>query len=467
MKSVKIAQGIARALNIVVRSYSQVTEIVQSIDKHGGKAFLVGGAVRDLLLERVIKDLDIEVHGLDLQTLETILKKHGPVSSVGKAFGVLRLHGLDVDWSLPRVDAAGRKPNVSIDPHMELQQAFKRRDLTINAMGIDLVTLELIDPFDGLLDLKNGVLRAPDKELFVEDPLRLFRVMQFIGRFEMKPNDQLNEICASMDISSVSVERIEKEFEKLLLKSKRPSFGFAWLQKIGRLQDILPELHAVINISQDSTWHPEGEVFEHTKQSIDAAAIMSYKNNQEKLIVMLAVLCHDLGKVSTTEKVGGTWKSLGHSQEGVPFTRSMLKRITKNQNIVDTVCKLVRHHMAPTQLVGSKSRPAAYKRLAKKLAPHATITMLAKVSLADKRGRNPIKGKPLVKNFPAIEKFLSNAQNVKVHEKPEAPVLQGRDLLDIVKPGPQLGELLKKAYDFQIQKGIKDKDELRRLILEK
>jgi len=465
MKFVKIAPAIQRALQSILRAYPVVAQVVQNIDKENGRAFLVGGAVRDLLLERVVKDLDIEVHGISLEKLESILKKFGPVSEVGKSFGVLRLHGLDVDWSLPRTDSAGRKPDVKIDPNMALKDAFARRDLTINAMGIDLVSYLLVDPFGGLEDLRAGVLRAPDLKLFVEDPLRLFRVMQFVGRFEMNPDQALNDVCAKMDVSEVSVERIEAEFEKLLLKSKRPSLGFKWLQQIGRLQELLPELYALIGIPQDATWHPEGEVFEHTMQSLDAAAQFEYANNSEKLIIMFAVLCHDIGKAATTEKIAGVWKSLGHSQEGVQTSKRMLKRITRKVDLIEAVGKLVQHHMAPAQLINSKAKPSAYKRLARKLVPNANISMLAKVALADKRGRNPIKGKPLTKQFPIIDKFLLNAQHANVQHEPEPAVLLGRDLLDVVQPGPGLGDLLKAAYEIQIQEGVTDKKELRRRVL--
>jgi len=466
MKSIKIAPSVQKELRAVLKSYPVVIPVVQSIDQKGGRIFLVGGAVRDLLLGKKIKDLDIEVHGLSLDEFEKLLKTFGPISSVGKSFGVLRLHGLDVDWSLPRTDLAGRKPIVSIDPTMQIEQAFRRRDLTMNAMGIDLVSYILVDPFDGLSDLNSGLLRTPDTALFVQDPLRFFRVMQFVGRFEMRADEQLNEICAAMDISQVSSERIETEFKKLLLKSRRPSLGIKWLRKVKRLQEIFPDLDAVIDVPQDVAWHPEGEVFEHTMQSIDAAAALDYENDAQKLIVMCAVLCHDLGKVTTTEKIGGIWKSLGHAQEGVPLTKNLLRRITKSPDFIDAVSKLVRHHMAPVQLVNAKATLSAYKRLAKKLAPHATLSMLAKVALADKRGRNPRKGKPLIKTFSVIDKFLDYAQKANVLREPEQPVLQGRDLLDVMEPGPKMGELLKKAYERQIQEGIIDKEELRRFVLD-
>ena len=250
MKLTKIAPDVQSLLQKLLEQQPLVKKIVAEIAKKNGKALLVGGAVRDLLLGLPTKDLDIEIHGLPLDQLQEILSQFGPVSIVGKSFGVLRLHSLDpafaqdelrrtgIDWSLPRADSAGRHPEVIIDPNMNFADAFKRRDLTINAMGIDLNTYELIDPWNGYADLKAGILRAPDEKLFMEDPLRLFRVMQFIGRFEMQPDKELNAICSKMSFKGISVERIEAEFDKLLLKSKRPSLGIRWLREIGRLHTV-------------------------------------------------------------------------------------------------------------------------------------------------------------------------------------------------------------------------------------
>jgi tRNA nucleotidyltransferase (CCA-adding enzyme) len=460
MKTIKLAPNIEKSLEALLKSYPLIGRIVQSITQNKGSAFLVGGAVRDLLLDRPIQDLDIEVHGIELADLETILTAFGPVSLVGKSFGVLKLHGLDVDWSLPRLDKAGRKPEVTLAPNLSFEQAFARRDLTFNAMGIDLVTHVLVDPFHGLDDLRNKLLRAPDAQLFVEDPLRLFRVMQFVGRFEMRPVPELNKICADMDISGVSTERIEAEFEKLLLHSLHPSRGIEWLDSIGRLQKILPEVFALKGVPQDPAKHPEGDVFEHTMQALDAAAIFSYIDTRERLIVMLAVLCHDLGKPATTCTLGGVWKSLGHAQEGVPLAQQLLKRLTSKQQVIDAVLPLVRHHMAPIQLPGAQATLSAYKRLARNLAPYATMRMLALVALADYRGRSVVHGKPLNEQVPLIEAFLNQAHAAHVEFKPELPVLHGRDVMELVEPGPYMGELLHRAYEIQLSEGIVDKDSL-------
>lgn len=465
MKCTKIDQSRESLLRKIIQQYPSVADIIKKITDHKGRALLVGGAVRDLLLGLPIKDLDIEVHGIAIEQLQKILAEFGPVSLVGKAFGVLRLHGLDIDWSLPRADSSGRHPEVKIDPYMDIANAFKRRDLTINAMGIDLTTFELVDPWGGCQDLKKKILRAPDVHLFKEDPLRLFRVMQFIGRFGFAPDKELTELCKHMDLKGISVERIEAEFDKLLLKSARPSLGLRWLKEIGRLKEIFPELADTIGVSQEPDWHPEGDVFEHTMQAIDAGAQLSYENTEQKLIALYGLMCHDLGKVTTTKVIDGRLRSWGHEEAGVPLATSLLKRITRRVDLIHAVQKLVRHHMAPGQFPANGAKLPAYKRLALKLAPEVNMELLAKISLADKRGRNPASHQPLTLNVPEIEQFLHKAQEAHVMHKPEDPVLLGRDLADVIEPGPKMGALLKKAYEIQIDEGITDKQELLKRIL--
>lgn len=466
MSGEKISKKTADFLVQLLKKYPLVPVLVQIIADAGGRALLVGGAVRDLLLGLQTKDLDIEIHGLTADQLQACLQKKGKVSLVGKQFGVYRLHGLDVDWSLPRTDSAGRKPEVKVDPFMDSTTAFARRDLTINAMGIDLLTSELLDPFNGQKDLKNKVLRAPDSEFFVQDPLRLFRVMQFISRFAMQPDDQLNMLCKTMDISTISVERIEMEFEKLLLKSKKPSLGIRWLNFIGRLKEVLPELEATTRTQQNPEWHPEGSVFEHTMQAVDAAAALEYDSIEQKLIVLYAALCHDLGKVTTTKKIDGVLRSLGHAQESERLCKKLLKRITGKKDLIKAVSLLVKYHMLPGQFIDNGAKPAAYKRLAHKLAPHATLTMLAQLARADKRGRNQKGGIALSIKIPAVDQFLYNARQAQVDRLPEPPLLQGKDFLGLIKPGPHMGTLLKQAYEIQLEQGITDKNKLKELVLD-
>ena len=180
------SEDLKRQINKVLGSgaYKLNTIVAQFVNaKH--KLLLVGGAVRDFILKIPIKDLDIEVYGLSVDELKNFLSKFGKVSLIGKSFGVLKLHGLDIDWSVPRSDSVGRKPEISMNPFMLPKDALRRRELSMNAMAIDLETFELIDPFGGFEDMKSKSLRAPDLNRFAEDPLRFYRLLQFIGSFKI------------------------------------------------------------------------------------------------------------------------------------------------------------------------------------------------------------------------------------------------------------------------------------------
>jgi len=465
MKCTKITHEIQNVLQILIAQYPLLADAIQVIHADAARIMLVGGAVRDLLLHRSVQDIDIEVHGVSLDRLATILAQFGVVDCVGKTFGVLRVHGLDVDWSVPRSDTAGRKPAVTIDPYMSCEQAFRRRDLAINAMGIDLVTYELIDPFNGMHDLACKILRTPDPAFFVEDPLRFLRVMQFMGRFDFVPDVQLNELCKNMSLADISRERIEEEFEKLFMQSTRPSLGLRWLADIGRLHDILPEVAALQGVAQRADWHPEGDVFEHTMQALDAAARICYTSYDDTLILRYAALCHDLGKAVTTQKIDGIWRSSGHAKAGIALAKKLLKRITHKKELIGKVLTLVEYHMHPLQLLSCHASIGAYKRLAYHIAP-IPMRLLIDLFCADRQGRNPHTACPLQTRDHEVVLFEQQVvhANVLMHQEP--PVLLGRDLVDVVEAGPAMGMLLKRAYMIQIEENISDKVELKKRILQ-
>ncbi len=468
--------------------------ILKAIQTAGGVSYLVGGFVRDVVMDLPCGDADIEVHGLSLDQLAAILKQAGPVSLVGKQFGVLKLPHQSVDWSLPRTDSSGRKPQVSIDPSLSIEEALRRRDVTMNAMAINLNTIimrytreelssatradtiEIIDPYKGQDAIKQKKLCFIDAERFVEDPLRFFRVMHFIGRFNMQPDSHLNNLCKKMDLCDaetrkpIAQERVHEELKKLFLKAQRPSRGFRWLHALGRLEELFPELHALIGVPQKLIYHPEGDVFEHTMQALDAAAALSptlFDSNEEqsdqaRLLIMYATLCHDLGKPTTTNKM---LQCHGHPEAGVAPTRTLMKRLTGSHDFYTPVIKLVVHHMKPKIFIAQGAKSGAYKRLASQLAPDTSLRQLALVSLADARGRNGESSEPLIGQDEFFYTFIEKARMIATLDSPEQPVLNGRDLIDHVQPGPRLGQLLKQAYALQLEEDIRDPEVLKQRIL--
>ena len=252
-------------------------EIAQAVRDAGGRALVVGGWVRDHLLGVRSKDVDIEVFGLEVERLEALLAGFGAVHAIGRAFGVLRVGGIDIDFSLPRRDSkrgpGHRGFDVEPDPTLDFAEAARRRDLTVNSIGIDPLTGEVLDPHGGRRDLERRVLRATDPAHFPEDPLRGLRAAQLAARLEMAPDEELVALCRTLDLSELSGERVFDELRKLLLRAARPSIGFKVLEDTGQLR-FFPELDALRGVPQDPEWHPEGDVWVHTLMVLDMAATL-------------------------------------------------------------------------------------------------------------------------------------------------------------------------------------------------
>jgi len=224
-----------------------VRHIADAVHAAGGRVLLVGGSVRDHLLGRPVKDWDLEAHGLALDDLEQALRRVGPVSTVGRAFSVLKVHDPDteVDISLPRRDSkvgpGHRGIRAEGDPHLGIEEAARRRDLTVNALMLDVRTGELLDPWGGLADLRAGLLRAVDADTFLEDPLRALRAVQFAARLDFDVDPELVALCRTARLDELAHERILGEWAKLLLRGIRPSRGLALARSAELLQRLFPE----------------------------------------------------------------------------------------------------------------------------------------------------------------------------------------------------------------------------------
>ncbi len=224
-----------------------VRALAAAVAAAGGRAWLVGGTVRDALLGRPAKDLDVEVHGLDAGALEPILAQVGSARAVGRSFGVFKLRagGLELDVALPRGDSrGGDRGAVSGDPSLSLDEAARRRDFTINAMAWDPLDDRLADPLGGQADLVAKRLRAADPSRFGDDPLRVWRVARFAAVLGFTPAPELVSLCRGIDTTAVPASRVMGELEKLLLQAPRPSVGLAVADAVGARGTWLPAVRA-------------------------------------------------------------------------------------------------------------------------------------------------------------------------------------------------------------------------------
>lgn len=445
----------------------KVLSLARAIHDAGGSALLVGGCVRDELMGKQPKDWDLEVYDLDTARLREILDQSGPVNVVGESFTVYKL-GHDLDVSIPRRERKSGRGHkgfvIEGDPSMSVAEATRRRDFTINAILQDPLTGELIDPYEGQRDIQQRVLRAVSSETFAEDSLRVLRAAQFAARFEFDIDAETIELCRSVDLSDLPTERIWGELEKLLLQAQRPSIGLERLRELGAIEKLFPEIQSLIGVPQDPEWHPEGDVFVHTKLVVDRAReLIDDLSYPRQVAVMLAALAHDFGKPPTTELIEGRVRSRGHEEAGVPPTESFLDRINVHTldgyNVRAQVIALVREHLKPGEFYKKRDEvgEGAFRRLARRCEPD----LLYRVAKADSLGRNA-EWVPREQWYgaEAQEWFIERTRELQVEQRPPDPLLLGRHLLELgVEPGPKMGEITRAVYEMQLDGRVRTLDE--------
>jgi tRNA nucleotidyltransferase (CCA-adding enzyme) len=448
----------------------KILKLASSIHAEGGRAMLVGGCVRDMLMGAPTKDWDLEVYGIEPAKLREILDRFGRVNVAGEAFTVYKL-GPDLDVSLPRRERkSGRGHRAFViegDPAMTFEEATRRRDFTINAILLDPLTGELIDPFNGQEDIKQRILRAVSPETFVEDSLRVLRAAQFAARFEFDIEPETAALCRTMDLSDLPKERVWGEMEKLLLSARRPSIGIEWLRALGATEQLFPEIKALEGVPQDPEWHPEGDVFVHTKLVVDSArdAIEDLQYGKQ-VTVMLAALAHDFGKPAMTEFLEGRYRSRGHEEAGVAPTESFLDRLNihtlAGYDVRAQVIALVREHLKPGEFYKKRDEvgDGAFRRLARK----CELDLLYRVAKADSLGRNaPWVPREKWYDSAAQEWFIQRAKELEVEQQAPAPLLMGRHLLEMGLPaGPRIGKITQAVYEMQLDGRVSSLDDAKR-----
>jgi tRNA nucleotidyltransferase (CCA-adding enzyme) len=431
-------------------SLDRAQRIAESVRDAGGRALIVGGWVRDRLMDRDSKDIDIEVFGVPADRLRRLLETFGRVETVGESFQVYKSG--DIDVSLPRRESkAGRGHrgfDITGDPAMELGEAVRRRDFTINAIAWDPLTGEYLDPCDGRGDIERRLLRVVDAASFGDDSLRVLRAVQFAARFELTLDETTRALCRDTPLDDLPSERIWGEVEKVLL-APRPSIGLALAMELGVVRALFPELQALAGCPQEPEWHPEGDVWVHTLQVVDEARRrIDDLDRPQQIAVMLGAVCHDLGKPATTAVIDGRIRSMDHEEQGVAPTEAFLDRLNIHSldgyNVRQQVVGLVAQHLKPGSWfkVRDEVGDGAFRRLAHKV----DLELLARLAKADCLGREPGRF-----DCTAMDWFLDRARALGVEHRPPAPILLGRHVLALgLPPGPRVGEILKTVYEQQL-----------------
>ncbi|WP_320051466.1 CCA tRNA nucleotidyltransferase [Aliarcobacter butzleri] len=388
-----------RFINIIKINLPKILiRILNDLQELGSKPILVGGCVRDSFLNKKIKDYDVEIFNFDsLKILEKSLKKFGNVNLVGKNFGVLtlKIDEYDFDFSLPRIEKKVGNSHtdfeVSTNANLSFKEAAIRRDFTINAIGYDYFKNEILDPFGGMNDLKNKIIKHIDDKTFVEDSLRVYRSVQFASRFEFKIDEDTKILCkkivSSGELKFLPKERVFEELKKLFLKSKKPSLGLNLLKEFN-----------IMNIEQN------------LEEIDNLAFILKDKNYDDfrKLYLFFSCLCKGMNENETF---------------------SFIKNLTDDKKFIKNILIL-----NETNLINDIK---ILKRLSLKLKLEDLIVL-----------------NQAFKNQISLEVF-EILKNLDILNSPIKPLVLGKDLIKLgFVPSEKFKEILDFAFDLQIEDNL-------------
>ena len=407
----------------------RLLKIAGDIREAGGRAFLVGGWVRDALLGKTCRDYDVEVYDMSQDALVPILSKYGRTNLVGKAFGVIHLamKGLSLDFSFPRTESkvgyGHRGFVVHTDEKLSFKEAALRRDFTINAMGMELPELTLCDPYGGIDDLKAHVLRHVGPA-FAEDSLRILRGVQFASRFGCTLAPDTVELCRTLSLDDLSVERLFEEFKKWLLKPGKPSLGLRAFLDI-KLDEYFPEIHPF-----EGSWEMLGGILdrmEELRRGLSAEGV-GLSEAQSMEFAFAALLC---GNPSTSLK--------------------FLERITNETHLLKVVPMLLESFCGLSTAIVDDI--PSLRRLAVRLSGLKLLCLLVKC-VPGKYFGDTSDGESFA------DRLWRVAAEYNLLESAPQPYLTGKMLMDLgVTPGKQMGEIIKKSFELQLDGEIENADD--------
>jgi tRNA nucleotidyltransferase (CCA-adding enzyme) len=464
----------------------------------GGDIYAVGGFVRDTLRGIASEEVDMLIQGHPLEEIIEKLKPQGKVDLVGRSFGVIKFTVDDktYDIALPRKEEPKENARryqrghkdfiIKADPFLPLEKDLERRDFRCNSLALRLSDGTVIDPFNGREDIKKRIIRITNARAFPDDPLRVLRAARFASILEFTIDPEIYLIAKEIDLGGLSVERVNEELYKILLLSRRPSRGLQEMLKLNVLKQLFPELYRCSLSIQDSAFHPERDeyghhtVWAHTLLSVDQAKVIAEMTGLEqtkKLALLLAALYHDTGKPATAsweyKKDRLVITNNAHDLLSEKIVRKAFNRQKifswNGYNLRTVVPMLIRtHHRASEIWLNRKSvTKKAFNRLAAEVK--GEIELLIYLDAADRAGRR----KKLITQLDRQAVWLlKKFEELRINKETIKPLIRGRDLIKLgVKPGPEMGKILKKLYRMQLDNHFDTKNEglrmARKLIEEK
>ncbi len=420
-------------------------KIIQAIQQQGGKAFIVGGYVRDSLLGLDSHDYDIEVYHLTSQELYDVLAQFGKVISNHK-FGVYQLAKYPhYDFALARTEKkTGNKHNdfeVEYIYHEDYKKDGQRRDITINSLLMDPLTGDIIDCFGGREDLENRIIRMVNPDTFKEDPLRVLRIARLLSKLEdFEVEEKTMLACKEMggQVETLSNQRIFDEYSKILM-SNIPSRGFCFLRDAGALPPILMDLTATI---QRADFHPEGCVFNHVMLVVDLASLCKNETSNP-LAFMFSALLHDVGKAIVTTTKGS---APNHDMIGEVMAYDYMYELSNQKDLAKYVAIMTRTHMILMVKARKHTIDVTYLRVLKRIENIFPVDDLILMGKCDKLGRHYIADHTIEE----IDTYIEDMAALYGKEA-QKPKVTGDDLIALgYQPGPMFKYILDESYFYQL-----------------
>ncbi len=441
--------------NKVNFSHSVIKTIYQIASELQVPTYAVGGFVRDWLLKKKSKDIDIVVVG-DGPTFAKALAERLKIKNIAiyKTFGtaMLSYRGQTIEIAGARKESYSRHSRNPKVAEADLPTDLSRRDFTINAIAVSLNADDygrVIDPFDGRRDLQQAIIRTPldAKKTFYDDPLRIMRAIRFAAQLkfliEEKTLTAIHEERERLKI--ISQERITDELEKILA-SPQPSIGLRLMDQTGVLEIVMPEIAALKGTEQVGTYHHK-DVLEHTFKVVDNVAKVS-----DKIPLRWAALFHDVAKPLTKEfKPGLGWTFHGHEEIGARMMIGIGKRLRLSHNLIEYIQKLIRLHLRPIFLAEEGVTDSAIRRLI--FHGGEELDDLITLCRADITSQNEKRVKKHLANFDLVVRRMQEVEE-KDRLRQFQPPVRGDEIMHTLNlpPGPMIGKI-KKAIEEAILNG--------------